>query len=101
MPAIFPNADSQRLILPAIIDHEYHYQTVNVEAQEANRHTLLWWTRRLIAIRKRVKAFGRGTIDFLSPDNPRVLAFIRTYGDERILVVANLSRFVQFVEAWI
>jgi maltose alpha-D-glucosyltransferase / alpha-amylase len=94
----FSSADSQRLILPTIIDHEYHYQTVNVEAQERNRHSLLWWIRRLIAMRKRFKAFGRGTIEFLSPDNPRVLAFIRAYGDERILVVANLSRFVQFVE---
>jgi maltose alpha-D-glucosyltransferase/alpha-amylase len=94
----FSSADSQRLILPTIIDHEYHYQTVNVEAQERNRHSLLWWIRRLIAMRKRFKAFGRGTIQFLSPDNPRVLAFIRAHGDERILVVANLSRFVQFVE---
>jgi maltose alpha-D-glucosyltransferase/alpha-amylase len=94
----FSTADSQRLILPTIIDHEYHYQTVNVEAQERNRHSLLWWIRRLIAMRKRFKAFGRGTIEFLSPDNPRVLAFIRAHGDERILVVANLSRFVQFVE---
>ena len=94
----FSGADPQRLILPTIIDHEYHYQTVNVEAQERNRHSLLWWMRRLIALRKRFKAFGRGAIEFLSPDNPRVLAFIRSYGDERILVVANLSRFVQFVE---
>src|SRR5579863_2931173 len=94
----FSSADPQRLILPTIIDHEYHYQTVNVEAQERNRHSLLWWIRRLIAMRKRFKAFGRGTIEFLSPDNPRVLAFIRAYDDERILVVANLSRFVQFVE---
>jgi len=94
----FSTADPQRLILPTIIDHEYHYQTVNVEAQERNRHSLLWWIRRLIAMRKRFKAFGRGTIEFLSPDNPRVLAFIRAHGNERILVVANLSRFVQFVE---
>jgi maltose alpha-D-glucosyltransferase / alpha-amylase len=94
----FSSADAQRLILPAIIDHEYHYQTVNVESQERNRHSLLWWIRRLIALRKRFKAFGRGTIEFLSPDNPRVLAFIRTYADERILVIANLSRFAQFVE---
>jgi maltose alpha-D-glucosyltransferase / alpha-amylase len=94
----FSSADSQRLILPPIIDHEYHYQTVNVEAQERNRHSLLWWIRRLIGMRKRFKAFGRGTIEFLSPDNPRVLAFIRAFEDERILVVANLSRFVQFVE---
>jgi maltose alpha-D-glucosyltransferase/alpha-amylase len=94
----FSTADSQRLILPVIIDHEYHYQTVNVEAQERNRHSLLWWIRRLIAMRKQFKAFGRGTIEFLSPDNPRVLAFIRSYGNEQILVVANLSRFVQYVE---
>jgi maltose alpha-D-glucosyltransferase / alpha-amylase len=94
----FSTADSQRLILPIIIDHEYHYQTVNVEAQERNRHSLLWWIRRLIAMRKQFKAFGRGTIEFLSPENPRVLAFIRSHGNEQILVVANLSRFVQYVE---
>ncbi len=94
----FSAADSQRLILPVIIDHEYHYQTVNVEAQDRNRHSLLWWIRRLIALRKQFKAFGRGTIEFLSPDNPRVLAFIRSYGNEQVLVVANLSRFVQYVE---
>jgi maltose alpha-D-glucosyltransferase / alpha-amylase len=94
----FSTADSQRLILPIIIDHEYHYQTVNVEAQERNRHSLLWWIRRLIAMRKQFKAFGRGTIEFLSPDNPRVIAFIRSYDSEQILVVANLSRFVQYVE---
>jgi maltose alpha-D-glucosyltransferase/alpha-amylase len=94
----FSRADSQRLILPVIIDHEYHYQTVNVEAQERNRHSLLWWIRRLIAMRKQFKAFGRGAIEFLSPQNPRVLAFIRRYGAEQVLVVANLSRFVQYVE---
>jgi maltose alpha-D-glucosyltransferase / alpha-amylase len=94
----FSTADSQRLILPIIIDHEYHYQTVNVEAQERNRHSLLWWIRRLIAMRKQFRAFGRGTIEFLSPENPRVLAFIRSFGNEQILVVANLSRFVQYVE---
>ncbi|MGH7932713.1 MAG: maltose alpha-D-glucosyltransferase [Candidatus Binataceae bacterium] len=94
----FSRADSQRLILPVIIDHEYHYQTVNVEAQERNRHSLLWWVRRLIAMRKQFKAFGRGTMEFLTPENSRVLAFIRCYEDERVLVVANLSRFVQYVE---
>ena len=94
----FSTADSQRLILPIIIDHEYHYQTVNVEAQDRNRHSLLWWIRRLIALRRQFKAFGRGSIEFLSPDNPRVISFIRSHGDEQILVVANLSRFVQYVE---
>ena len=94
----FSAANPQRLILPVIIDPEYHYQSVNVEAHESNRHSLLWWMRRLLALRKKIKAFGRGTMEFLSPENSHVLAFIRAYEDEQILVVANLSRFVQYVE---
>ncbi|HZY59851.1 MAG TPA: maltose alpha-D-glucosyltransferase [Candidatus Binataceae bacterium] len=94
----FSTASPQRLVLPVVIDYEYHYQTVNVEAQDANLHSLLWWMRRLIALRRQFKAFGRGSIEFLSPENPRVLAFIRSYEDERILVVANLSRFVQYAD---
>jgi maltose alpha-D-glucosyltransferase/alpha-amylase len=94
----FSRANPQRLILPVIIDPEYHFEAINVEAQQNNPNSLLWWTKRLIALRKRFAAFGRGTIEFLSPDNHKVLAFIRRYGEEVILVVANLSRFVQFVE---
>src|SRR5690606_3145369 len=91
-------ANPQRLLLPLIIDPEYHYQSVNVEAQQANPASLLWWMKRLISLRKRFLAFGRGSIEFLGPDNPRVLAFLRHHEDETILVVANLSRFVQYVE---
>ncbi len=94
----FSTANPQRLILPVVIDYEYHYQTINVEAQEANRHSLLWWMRRLIALRRQYKAFGRGSMEFLSPENPRVIAYVRSFENERILVVANLSRFVQYVE---
>ena len=94
----FSIANPQRLILPVVIDYEYHYQTVNVEAQEGNNHSLLWWMRRIIALRKQFKSFGRGAIDFLNPENPHVIAYIRRYADERVLIVANLSRFVQYVE---
>jgi len=94
----FSTSDSQQLILPVIIDHEYHYQTVNVDAQQRNRHSLLWWMKRLIAMRKQYKAFGRGSMELLNPANPRVLAFIRSYENERILIICNLSRYVQFVE---
>jgi len=94
----FSRCNPQRLILPVIIDPEYHFESLNVEAQQNNPNSLLWWTKRLIALRKRFRAFGWGSIEFLAPSNPRVLAFIRESGDERILVVANLSRSVQFVE---
>src|SRR2546428_8544469 len=94
----FSRANPQRLVLPVIIDHEYHYESLNVEAQQGNPNSLLWWMKRLIALRKRFQAFGRGSIEFLSPENPKVLAFIRRFEEETVLVVANLSRFTQCVE---
>ena len=94
----FSRANPQRLILPIIIDPEYHYEALNVEAQQSNPNSLLWWTKRLIALRKRFQAFGRGSVEFLHPSNPRVLAFVRRFDEEIILVVANLSRHVQYVE---
>ncbi len=94
----FSRANPQQLYLPITIDPEYHYEAINVENQEKNLSALLWWMRRVIAMRKRFQAFGRGTIEFLVADNPKVLAFIRRFEDEIILVVVNLSRFVQFVQ---
>ena len=94
----FSDANPQKLYLPAIIDPEYHFGTVNVEAQQSNPNSLLWWMKRIIALRKRYQAFGRGTIEFLYPDNRKVLAFLREYQDETILVVVNLSRLVQYVD---
>ena len=94
----FSRANPQKLYLPVIIDPEYQYEALNVEAQQNNSSSLLWWMKRLLAQRKRSKAFGRGTFEFLMPENRRVLAFIRQYENERILVVANLSRFIQPVE---
>lgn len=94
----FSQANPQQLYLPVIIDPEYKYEAVNVETQDKNPNSLLWWTKRVIAMRKKFKAFGRGKIKFLSPANNKVLAFMRTYLDENILVVANLSRFPEAVE---
>ncbi|GAC1696538.1 MAG: maltose alpha-D-glucosyltransferase [Candidatus Limnocylindrales bacterium] len=94
----FSSASRQRLYLPVIAESEYHYETVNVESQAANPHSLLAWTKRLIALRKRFAAFGRGTLRFLHPENRTVLAFLREHEGETILVVANLSRFAQYVE---
>jgi maltose alpha-D-glucosyltransferase/alpha-amylase len=92
----FSKTGPHRLYLPIIIDPDSHYEAFNVEAQQNNQYSMLWWMKRLIAMRKRYKAFGRGTLEFLYPDNHRVLAFIRRYQDEVILVIANLSRFVQY-----
>ncbi len=93
----FSEANPQSLYLPVIIDPEYDYKYVNVERQQKNTNSLLWWTKRTLAIRQKFKAFGRGSIEFLAPSNPKILAFVRKYETEEILVVINLSRFVEGV----
>ena len=94
----FSRANPQSLFLPINLDPENHYEAVNVEVQERNNYSLLWWMKRVIALYKRQNAFGRGSIEFLHPENRKIFACIRKYENEIILVVANLSRFVQPVE---
>ncbi|MBA2243027.1 MAG: putative maltokinase, partial [Chthoniobacterales bacterium] len=94
----FSRANPQQLFLPIIIDPEYNYEAINVENQQKNLSSLLWWTRRVIAMRKNFKAFSRGSFVFLYPENAKVLAFLRQYEDETVVVVVNLSRFSQVAE---
>src|SRR6266513_619535 len=94
----FSEADTAALFSPVLADPPYSYHNVNVGAQERTMTSLLRWMRRLVAIRKKYRAFGRGTFQALDPNNRRVLVFLRRYGDEVILCVNNLSRFAQFVE---
>jgi len=91
----FSRANPQRLYLPPIIDPEYHYEAVNVENQLNNTDSLLWWMKRIIALRKRYQAFGRGSIEFINSENRKVLAYLRRYREENLLVVANLSHLAQ------
>jgi maltose alpha-D-glucosyltransferase/alpha-amylase len=99
----FSRVDPARLILPVIMDPIYGYEAVNVEAQAADPYSLLNWTRRMLAVRSRHRAFGRGEQRFLYPANRKVLAFMRELEledgtDESILCVSNLSRTAQAVE---
>ena len=93
----FSSSNPQRLYLPVIIDPEYHYEALNVENQARNPSSLLWWMKRLIDLRKRFKAFGWGSLEFIPLENSKVLALIRKFEDETILVLINLSRSAQFV----
>ncbi len=94
----FSIANPQKLYLPLIIDPEYKYESINVETQQMISSSLLWWMKRIIGMRKKYKAFGRGDIEFLSPTNSKIIAYTRTYEDEKILVLGNLSRFSQPAE---
>jgi maltose alpha-D-glucosyltransferase / alpha-amylase len=94
----FSRADPAQLYLPPIMDPVYGYTAVNVEAQSRSLSSLLNWTKRLVAVRKSSKVFGRGTLAFIRPANRTVLAYVRQLGEEAILCVANISRAAQAVE---
>ncbi len=94
----FSRANPAKLYSPLIMDPVYGYEAINVEAQQSDPSSLLHWMRNMIALRKLFQVFGRGTLEFLNPENRKVLAYIREYEGDRILCVANLSRFGQPVE---
>lgn len=94
----FSRADPAKLFLPPIQDALYGFGSVNVESQLASPASLLNWMRRMTAVRRNYRAFGRGTLRFLYPENRKVLAYLREHGDERILCVANVSGSPQAVE---
>ena len=95
----FSRADPEQLVLPPVMGTLYGFDAINVEAQTRDPHSLLNWTRRMLATRRSKRAFGRGTIRFLRPSNRKILAYVREMeGEAPILCVANLSRAPQAVE---
>ncbi|MBY3104731.1 maltose alpha-D-glucosyltransferase [Rhizobium laguerreae] len=94
----FSRVDPARLVLPPVADPLYGFEAVNVEAQSTDAHSLLNWTRKMLALRGRHPAFGRGSLRFLSPENRKILAYLREYEGETLMCVANLSRLPQAVE---
>jgi maltose alpha-D-glucosyltransferase/alpha-amylase len=94
----FSRADPQRLYLPAIMDANYGYQAINVEAQQRDASSLLNWMTRMIRVRKTHAAFGRGNWEFLYPRNRKILAYMREHEGQKLLCVFNLARSAQAVE---
>jgi maltose alpha-D-glucosyltransferase / alpha-amylase len=94
----FSSADPERLYSPLISNPVYGYQAINVDSQRRSAHSLLSWTKNVIATRNAFRVFSRGSIEFLNPTNHRVLAYVRRLGEEKVLVVNNLSSSAQAVE---
>jgi maltose alpha-D-glucosyltransferase/alpha-amylase len=94
----FSTADPERLYAPVVSNAIYGYQVINVDSQQRSEHSLLNWMKSLIQVRNAFRVFSRGTIEFLHPSNHRVLAYVRQYGGETVLVVNNLSSSAQAVE---
>jgi len=94
----FSQASPHQLYLPPIMDYVYGYQSINVESKESQPSSLLNFMKKMIAVRKKYKAFGKGTIEFLKPKNNKILAYIRAFEEEQILCIANLAKSAEFFE---
>jgi maltose alpha-D-glucosyltransferase / alpha-amylase len=94
----FSRADPSQLYQAVLLDPICHYQSINVESQLRSSTSLLQWLRRLIRVRKRYPAFGRGSLKFVPCENRRVVAYLREHGGETLLIVNNLSSFAQPAE---
>ncbi len=94
----FSQANPHQLYLPTIMDHIYGYQAINVESMQVQPASLLSFMKKMIEVRKKYKAFGRGTIKFLNPKNCKILAYVREYENEKILCIVNLAKTAEYFE---
>ena len=102
----FSTAAPEKLYAPVIEDQHYGCRFVNAAEQRARADSLWHTLRRMIAVRKEHRAFGRGGCEFLGPprntaigsENHTVLAALRAHGDESVVAVHNLSSSAQSIE---
>ncbi len=90
----FSSAPPERLFAQPVRDPVFSYLAINVAAQ-ALPGSLLQWMKRLIGLRRRHPAFGRGSMELLEPANTKVLCYLREHEGETLLVLVNLSRYAQ------
>ena len=94
----FSTADFAQLYLPPLMDPVYGYQAVNVEAGMRNPSSFLHWMKRMLEVRKQHEVFGIGSFEVVGLENPSVLAYVRTYEEDVVLCVCNLSKLSQPAE---
>jgi len=94
----FSQADFARLYFPLNMDPVYGYQSVNVASQQRYSTSLLNWVREMILLRKNHPVFGRGSFHLIKPRNRKIFCFTRTYSEQTVLCVFNLSQHAQPIE---
>jgi maltose alpha-D-glucosyltransferase/alpha-amylase len=73
----FSTADFAQLYLPPLMDPVHGYQAVNVEAEQRDSSSFLYWLKRMLEVRRQYPEFATGSLEVLSADNPSVLAYLR------------------------
>lgn len=93
----FSKAPSQSVYVPIIDDDTYGPQQVNVKSQQDNPYSLWHSIRNMIRVRKEHPAFGRGDFQWIDCENEAIAAYVRTYENQVIYVVNNLSAQEQVI----
>lgn len=87
----FSTAPVEKLYAPVIEKSEFDYRKLNIQAQDKDSDSLLNWVRNHLQIRKNFAAFSRGNLQILSTNNKSMLAYLRQFEDQTLLVINNLS----------
>ena len=95
----FSRAEPEDLILPMVNDPDYSFRSVNVLNQTTIPSSIFNFMKKLIQLRQSLKALNVGSIKILSLDNNGVLAFIRQFGEHRIVCIFNLTQTTH--ECWL
>ncbi len=91
----FSQAPAEALYSPVISGENYGTAQVNAEKQQKDPSSLWNTIRKMIATRKQYLSFGRGDFEWLDLSNDHIASFTRTYKDEAILALHNLSEATQ------
>lgn len=68
-----------------------NYKKINVETQIKDENSILNFYRKLIELKKSLDIFVYGDYQTVLENHPQIFAYTRSWQDEKILVLANLS----------
>jgi maltose alpha-D-glucosyltransferase / alpha-amylase len=91
----FSGAPEEKLYAPVLATGDFDFHKVNIQHQDRDPDSLLNWTRSALKVRKQHPAFARGSLTVLPVTNPSILAYLRQYGSEMLLIINNLSPDIQ------
>lgn len=94
----FSRCKPSQLYAPVITDPDYNYNAVNVEAQQNLPSSLFNWMKSMISLRKKYTTISRGKLNFLYPENKKILVFYLENNEDYMLCVFNMASTPQPVE---